>query len=313
MEKIRTGIRKYECEMSIKILSRLLFVILSFLTYANATIRVIDDEGRVFEFSQPVKRIISLAPHATELLFAAGASNQIVGTVSYSDYPEAAKKIPLIGSYNRVDIERIMSKKPDLIVAWTGGNSLEQIEKLRQLGFKVFISEPRAFRGVAENIRSMGRFMATEKIAEPVAQTFLDELEQLKKDYPKKTPVKVFYQVWNEPLMTISDEHLIGRVIQFCSGNNVFGDLGTISPRVSIEAVIEKNPDVIIAGMTKDRTTWLKAWNQWSVISAVANNHVYPVNASLIVRQSPRILQGARKMCEFLDIVRQDAHRTSAH
>jgi len=273
---------------------------------ANERIRVIDDEGQNIEFSQPVKRIISLAPHATELLFSAGATNQIVGTVSYSDYPPAAKKIPLIGSYNRIDIERILSKSPDLIVAWTGGNSLDDINKLKSLGFKVFISEPKKFTDVAENIRSMGQLMATEKIAEPVAVKFLADLKQLKKDYPKNKPVRVFYQVWNDPLMTISNGHLIGKVISFCSGDNVFGNLTTIAPRVSIETVIEKNPEVIVAGMTKDRQLWLKEWDKWTVIKAVKNKHVYPIDASLVIRQTPRILQGTREMCEIFNEVRKN-------
>ena len=273
---------------------------------ANERIQVTDDEGQNIEFSQPVKRIISLAPHATELLFSAGATNQIVGTVSYSDYPPAAKKIPLIGSYNRIDIERILSKSPDLIVAWTGGNSLDDINKLKSLGFKVFISEPKKFTDVAENIRSMGQLMATEKTAEPVAVKFLADLKQLKKDYPKNKPVRVFYQVWNDPLMTISNGHLIDKVISFCSGDNVFGNLTTIAPRVSIETVIEKNPEVIVAGMTKDRQLWLKEWNKWTVIKAVKNKHVYPIDASLVIRQTPRILQGTRKMCEILNEVRKN-------
>jgi len=282
-----------------------LLFFLSTPAIANERIQVIDDEGEKIEFLQVVKRIVSLAPHATELLFSAGATNQIVGTVSYSDYPPAAKKIPLIGSYNRIDIENIISKNPDLIVAWSGGNSTDDINKLKSLGFKVFISEPKNFNDVAENIRSMGRLMATEKTAEPVAIQFLADFKQLKKDYPKNKAVRVFYQVWNDPLMTISDGHLIGKVISFCSGENVFGDLSTISPRVSIESVIEKNPDVIVAGMTKDRRLWLKEWNKWAVIKAVKNKHVYPIDASLVIRQTPRILQGTRKMCEILNEVRK--------
>jgi len=284
-------------------MNRIIYFLL-IISFNSSAVQVTDDEGSIFEFSQPVKRIISLAPHATELLFAAGASDQVVGTVSYSDFPDAAKKIPVIGGYNRVDIEAIMSKNPDLIVAWSGGNSLDQISKLKSLGFKVFISEPKQFIDVAENIRSMGQFMATQKIAEQEALNFLNELAQLKKDYPPSESVTVFYQVWNEPLMTISDDHLIGQVIKFCSGKNVFGSLTAIAPRVSIEAVIEKNPDVIIAGMTKDRQQWLTSWDKWSVIKAVKKKQVYPIDASLVIRQTPRILLGTRKVCEILNSVR---------
>ncbi|VAW60358.1 Vitamin B12 ABC transporter, substrate-binding protein BtuF [hydrothermal vent metagenome] len=286
---------------------KILLYWLVFVFPVQASIKLIDDKGTEFEFSRPMKRIISLAPHATELLFASGATDQIVGTVSYSDYPEAAKKIPLIGGYNKVDIELIVLKKPDLIIAWAGGNSAEQLDKIRSLGFKVFISEPKKFVDIAKNIRRMGQLLGTEKIAEQVALHFLTELEALKHEYPEKEKVRVFYQVWNDPLMTISDDHLVGQVIKFCSGENVFGDMSVISPRISIEAVIEKNPDVIIAGMTRDRTEWLKEWGKWKILKAVMNKHVYPIEADLVVRQTPRILQGTRKMCEYLDRVRVNA------
>ncbi len=289
-----------------KLILYIVLVVFPSCLLASLPVVVVDDEGVEFTFRSPVKRIVSLAPHATELLFAAGATDQVVGTVSHSDYPEAAKKVPVIGGYNRVDLELIMSKRPELIVAWSGGNSLEQINKLKSMGYKVFISEPKAFIDVADNIRSMGRFMGTGEKAESVAKKFISDLKKLKHDYPKRKPVRVFYQVWNEPLMTISDAHLVGQVIKFCSGENVFGKLSTIAPRVSIEAVIEKNPDVIIAGMTKDRQLWLKEWDKWSVIKAVKNNYVYPIDASLVIRQTPRILLGTRKMCEILNIVREE-------
>jgi len=282
------------------------FFILATQAVANEKIRVVDDEAQVIELLKPAKRVVSLAPHVTELLFAAGATNQIVGTVSYSDYPSAAKKVPLVGSYNRIDIENILSKKPDLIIAWSSGNSTDDIHKLKSLGLKVFVSEPKSFADVAENIRSMGRLMATEKAAQSVVSKFLADLKKLKEDFPNNKPVRVFYQVWNDPLMTISDAHLIGKIISFCRGENVFGDLSTIAPRVSIESVIEKNPDVIIAGMTKDRQLWLKEWDKWKLIKAVKNRHVYPIDASLVIRQTPRILQGTRKMCEILNEVRKN-------
>lgn len=293
--------------------SKILLFILIFIGSANLLagdkLSVIDDDGKVFEFSRPVSRIVSLAPHATELLFAAGASTQIVGTVSFSDYPEAAKAIPLVGSYNKVDIEAILSKNPDLIVAWSSGNSKEQLEKLKQLGLNVYISEPKQFVGIAENIRNMGEILGTEDIANLTAKAFLDDLNSLKKHYPENKKINVFYQVWNDPLMTISDAHLIGQVIKFCSGNNVFGELPVISPRVSIEAVLKENPDVIVAGMAEGREEWLEQWEKWQVLKAVKNQHVYPINADYVTRQTPRVLLGIRKMCEHLEKARAHTKR----
>jgi len=270
----------------------------------QAEITVVDDAGNTLIFSQPVKRIVSLAPHATELLFAAGATKQITGTVSYSDYPEAAKKIPRIGSYNKFDLESIIAMSPDLIFAWQDGNPEEQLNKMREMGFNIFISEPRKFKDVAENIRSMGKLLGTEKVAEQKAKAFLTELDNLKHQYQPRKLVNIFYQVWNEPLITIGSGHLVGQVIKFCGGRNVFGDLSVISPRVSIEAVMEKNPDVIVAGMALGREDWIEQWQKWKGLKAVKNKHVYAIDADLIVRQTPRVLKGTRLMCEYLDRVR---------
>jgi len=302
-------ITKHQFSSAIKFTFFLPILLLPLQLPAQPQIQAIDSEGHVIKFSQPAKRIISLAPHATELLFSAGAIDQIVGTVNYSDYPEAAKKIPRIGGYNKFDLESILAKKPDLIVAWSGGNSNDQLKKIKQLGIKVFISEPKKFTDIPNNILNMGKFLGTDTAANATARKFLTQLERLKKQFPKTTAINIFYQVWNQPLMTISDDHLIGQVIQFCSGKNIFGKLNVISPRVSIEAVIEKNPDVIIAGMTKNRTNWLPEWHKWSVINAVKNNHVYGINADLLVRQTPRILQGTEKMCELLNRVRNDTKK----
>ena len=270
----------------------------------QAEITVVDDAGNTLIFSQPVKRIVSLAPHATELLFAAGATKQITGTVTYSDYPEAAKKIPRIGSYNKFDLESIIAMSPDLIFAWQDGNPEEQLNKMREMGFNIFISEPRKFKDVAENIRSMGKLLGTEKVAEQKAKAFLTELDNLKHQYQPRKLVNIFYQVWNEPLITIGSGHLVGQVIKFCGGRNVFGDLSVISPRVSIEAVMEKNPDVIVAGMALGREDWIEQWQKWKGLKAVKNKHVYAIDADLIVRQTPRVLKGTRLMCEYLDRVR---------
>jgi len=278
---------------------------------SQPAIQVTDSEGTTIHFAQPAKRIISLAPHATELLFAAGATYQLIGTVNHSDFPAAAKKIPRIGGYNKFDLEYILSLKPDLIVAWSGGNSLEQISKLKQFGINVFISEPKKFTDIAKNIIQMGKFLGTHKTANETANKFLTELALLKKQFPKTSTISVFYQVWNTPLMTISDRHLIGKVIKFCSGKNIFGNLSAISPRISIEAVLNKNPDAIIAGMTKDRKDWLLQWNKWDTINAVKHKQVYAINADLLVRQTPRILQGTRKMCEILSITRKNKNNST--
>lgn len=273
----------------------------------NAEVSVIDDSGNRLVFTQPVTRIISLAPHVTELLYAAGADKQILGTVTYSDYPAAAKKIPIIGSYVKVDYEKILALQPDVVIYWKKGNPSSMINGIKKLNFKLFNNEPDDFEDVASSIKMLGKLLGTEAIANKRAQQYLMRLEQLRKKYENKNnkKIRVFYQVWNRPLMTINHQHLVNDVIEFCGGINVFSDLDNIAPTVNIESVLQKNPDVIIAGMTKDREEWLHEWQKWQTIDAVKNHAVFSIDASLIVRQTPRILDGTKKMCELLQAFRE--------
>jgi len=282
----------------------LLFILLIVTCSATYGFEIIDDESNIVKFDTTVKRIISLSPHATELLFAAGATNQIIATVSFSDYPEAAKAIPRIGSYKKVDLESVIKLKPDLIVAWKSGGSLEQVHELQRLGYKIYFSEPRGFKGVAENISKFGRMLGTENVSTKNADKFINELQSLKQKYKALKSVSVFYQVWNMPLMTINNGHLITNVIEFCGGRNVFGELSARAPRVSIESVISRNPQTIIIGMSENRKGWEKEWYKWNALQAVERKHVYTVNADYIVRQGPRILKGTKQVCEILENVR---------
>ena len=270
----------------------------------QAQILVEDDLGRTIILQKPAERIISLAPHVTELLYAAGASDQMVGVVSYSDYPEQAKKIQQVGNYNKFDMEAIVSIRPDLIVAWKSGNPDEQVEELIKLGFNVYYSEPRKLDDVATSLKQLGKLMATTGTADQAAEDYLHRLNRIRKDNIAKAKVSVFYQVWNQPLLTINGEHLISDVIQLCGGENVFADVKTFVPQVNVEAVIERNPQVIVVGMNDDRQDWLDEWQQWKELIAVKKHHVFPINADLIVRHTPRVLLGAEILCKCLDDVR---------
>ena len=274
------------------------------VTSVNAQIQVQDDLGRSVTLQSPAKRIISLAPHVTELLYAAGASDQVVGVVNYSDYPEQAKRIQQIGSSNKFDLETIVSAKPDLIVAWKSGNPDEQVNELIKLGLTVYYSEPRHLDDVASNIERLGKLLATTVTANKVAQEYTSELNRLRNEYKERKKISVFYQVWNRPILTINGRHLISSVIDLCGGENIFSDIETFVPQVNIEAIIEKDPQVIVIGMNEERKDWLDEWQQWKGLSAVKNNHVYPINADLIVRHTPRILIGAGQLCGFLDRLR---------
>ena len=287
----------------------LVSVFFSFLfftsAFAQSEIRVIDDTGRVVELKKPAERIISLAPHITESLFAAGAGKKIIGAVSYSDYPEEAKKIPRVGGYPTLDIERIVSLKPDLIIAWASGNSSKQVEKLISLGLTVFMSEPRYPEDIAKTIQRFGMLAGSTNIAEKSYKKFMLHYNALKKRYENKEKIKVFYQIWNKPLMTISGKHLISDIISLCGGENVFASLSTLTPQISLESVLQSKSEVIVSGgMGKARPDWLDDWKAWPALAAVKNEQLYYIDPALMQRVGPRILDGADKLCEIFDKVR---------
>ena len=290
-----------------KQLNLFLFITLCFASTTQASISVVDDSGRTVDIERAAQRIISLAPHVTESLFAAGAGNKVIGAVSYSDYPEAAKKIPRVGGYPSLDLEKIVSLKPDLVIAWTSGNNAKQIEKLISLGLTVFMSEPRYPEDIAKTIQRFGKLAGTNDIASKSYADFMQHYKSLKNRYSNKEKIKIFYQIWNKPLMTISGEHLISDIIELCGGENVFAKLKILTPRISLESVLATNSEVIVSGgMGKARPDWLDDWKNWPALPAVKNKQLYFVEPSLMQRVGPRILDGADKLCEILDKARMN-------
>ncbi len=268
---------------------------------AMAEVVVTDDSGREVRLDAPAERIVSLAPHVTETLCEAGAGDRIVATVNHSDYPPAAADIPRIGGYDRVNIESILDLDPDLVIGWESGNAQGQLERLRELGLTLYVSEPRELGTIAESLERFGRLAGTRDTASEAARDYRERLAALRERYADREPIDVFYQIWNDPLMTINDDHLISDVIRGCGGTNVFRDLQKIAPRVSTEAVVMRDPQVIIAsGMGEERPEWLDNWKQWSELRAVANGDLYFIPPQYLQRHTPRILIGMERLCEQL-------------
>jgi iron complex transport system substrate-binding protein len=190
---------------------------------AHAAVSVVDDAGETVTLAQPARRIVSLAPHVTELIFAAGGGDRIVGTVSYSDYPPQARDIPRVGDNKALDLERIAALKPDLIVVWRHGNAQKQTDRLRALGMPLFFSEPRKLDGIADNLEKLGTLMGTTPVAHRAATDFRQQVSTLRKTYAGRPPVTVFYQVWQQPLMTLNGEHMVSDLLALCGGRNLFG------------------------------------------------------------------------------------------
>ncbi len=264
-----------------------------------------DDTGRKVCLEQPAARIAALSPGATELVWAAGAGDKVVAVVSFSDYPEQAKEVPSVGSHTRMDLERLMQLEPDLVIGWVTGNPPEQIEALRDMGLPVFSIEPRSFEGVSHTIERLSLLAGTEEEGFAEADRFRQGIAALERQYRDAESVSVFYQVWDEPLMSVNDEHLIGKVITLCGGVNVFGDLERLVPRISAESVIGANPEAILAGgMGEENRHWLTRWEAFPNLDAAARDNLYFIPPSLVQRPTPRMLEGSQLFCEKLDDAR---------
>ncbi len=265
-----------------------------------------DFMGRNVSLAAPARRIVALAPHSVENLFSAGAGSALVGRVSASDYPPQALDVPLVGSFNAYSLEAIARVQPDLIVMWASGNGAGTLEKLEVLGIPVFVSEPRRLEDIPRDIRALGLLAGTEPASEVAALQLENALAALRQRYAHKAPLKVLYEIWNDPLQTINGEHIISQVIALCGGRNIFADVATLAPRVSVESVLVNAPEAIVAsGMQDSRPQWLDDWGRYENLPAVRNNGLFFVDPDLLERPTARVLQGAQSLCEQLDTLRR--------
>ncbi|WP_354679776.1 cobalamin-binding protein [Cupriavidus plantarum] len=276
---------------------------------AQAAVTATDDAGQAVTLAQPARRIVSLAPHVTELIYAAGGGDRIVGTVTYSDYPHEARDIPRVGDNKSLDLERIAALKPDLIVVWRHGNAQKQTDRLRALGMPLFFSEPRRLESIPENLEKLGTLMGTSTVANRAAADFRQQIDTLRKTYASRPPVTVFYQVWQQPLMTLNGQHLISDMLALCGGRNLFANETPLVPTVSTEAVVAGNPEVMLtAGMGATRPDRPLAdftmWQKWKQVTAVARNNLFIVDGDLVNRAGPRVVRGAEEICKDIDIAR---------
>ena len=280
-----------------------------FASVQAEALTVTDDTGATVTLTAPAQRIVSLAPHVTELLFAAGGGARIVGAVSYSDYPPQAQTIPRVGDNKSLDLERIVAMKPDLIVVWRHGNAMRQIDRLRELHVPLFFSEPHRLDDIPVTIDKLGVLLGTSAEANRASEAFRRDISGLRTRYSNRPPVSVFYQVWDDPLMTLNGSQIISEVIDLCGGHNVFADLKPLVPTISTEAVLAADPEAIVtatpgATSSEHPLPSLDAWRKWPSIKAVARNNLFGIDGDLINRPTPRLALGAATLCEDLEVAR---------
>ena len=271
---------------------------------AAGAVEVSDDSGRIVSLAQPARRIVALAPHVTELLFAAGAGGVIVGADAYSDYPPAAQSIPRIGDAHALDLERIVALEPDLIVAWTSGSPQRQLARLEALGLVVFRNEPRSLEAIASTIERLGALAGTPAIAQARAAEFRRNLARIRAAYESEAPVRVFYQVADRPLTTVSTQHVIADALHVCGAVSVFASNRRWLPRPSREAVLLADPDAIVAAADPGGPDVLAGWRQWTGLRAVASGGLFTVDPNVLHRATPRILEGIGLLCRHMRAAR---------
>lgn len=254
--------------------------------------------------TQP-QRIIALSPHSVELLYAIGAGDRIIATISHADYPAQAKDIEVIGDYRGITLEKLIALKPDLVVTWSGGNKLNQIEQIKKLGYKVIDSNPQSLPEIAKSLRLLGQATGQKARAEKIAEKFEQELQQITDKYQHRAKVRTFYQLWSKPLMTISKGSWINQFITRCGGINVFSDAEAAYPKISVENILLTNAEIIlIPDDAQTRGHEIFKWKRWQILPAVQNKHIYQPDAKILHRPTPRVLGAMEQVCQQIDKAR---------
>jgi iron complex transport system substrate-binding protein len=283
----------------------LVLILLMPATVLLAEVVISDDLGQNLKIQTTARRIVSLAPHLSELLFAAGAGATLVGTAAYSDFPEKVKMVPRIGDSNAIDIERVVALKPDVVLAWRSGNPPGIVTKLEQLGLRVFVTEPTTMEAIADQIELLGRIAGTEDTAAKAAAHLRGDIAELRHEYQNRRPVSVFFQVWHTPLMTVNGKQVISEVIHLCGGRNIFANMKVLVPRVSLESVMAANPEAIVTASDKPPAIALADWLSRKQLRAVRDGNIIVIPSDDISRPTPRLIEGARLLCAKLDQIRR--------
>ena len=272
---------------------------------AWAAVSAVDSAGRRVSLPAPAQRIVSVAPHVTELLFAAGAGSRVVAVSEYSDYPEVARRLPRVASSGAVNVEEVLALRADLVVAWRLDATARSLDRLEALGIPVFYSEPHRLAEIPNAIEALGALAGTEEAGRAAAQILRSELEQTRIRYHGRPIVRVFYQISDRPLMTVNGRHFISDAIALCGGRNVFADLPLIAPMIDAEAVMAADPDVIIAApRDAGDAAWQAFWRRFGQLRAVRNSNLVTLQQDQMHRHGPRAIAAAGRLCEALDEAR---------
>ena len=270
----------------------------------GAAIVVADDMGQRVTLPTPPQRIISLAPGATEMLFAAGVGDRLVATVEFSDEPAAAKRVPRIGDVTAIDMERLVALHPDLVVAWSGGGNPAQIEKIAQLGIPIYRWQVNRLADLPASLRRLGTLTSDGSVAERAARALAAELARIEREYGRGQHPTVLLEVWNRPIYTVGGTHIMSDALSSCGARNAFGDLKELGPVIDTEAVIARNPDIIVAAAPPaEGASWLAEWKRFSSLNAVRTGRLIAFEDQRLTRLGPSIVPATEALCNALAAV----------
>ena len=282
-----------------------LLLALTGLPQARAAITVTDDTGARVALPATPRRIVSLAPGATEMLFAAGAGDRVVATVLGSDEPAAAKAVPRIGDANALVWERLIALKPDVVVVWKDLANRLIIDSLQKLKLPVYYVSASSLDDIARSVRGLGVLAGTQAIAEPAAADLERRILRLAARKAPPEPLRVFYMIWDVPLYTIGGRHIISDAIARCGGRNLFADIDFPAPTAEFEAVIKRNPEVILMSTTPiTARDWRERWARFPAIRAVAASQVLTFSDPRLDRMGPTAIDAVEGLCVQLDAAR---------
>ena len=253
--------------------------------------------------SATYSRIVALAPNLTELVFWAGAGESLVGVSAYSDFPPEALELPVVGDAFMIDQEQLAVLQPDLLLVWQGGTPTHVVDELRAIGYEVEVVRTNSLDDVSTAILRIGELTGRGESAALVAATFEDRMRTIRERYEGLPTISVFYQVSARPLYTVNGEHFVSELIELCGGANVFADLGELAPTIDVEAVVERDPEVFLAGSDAGDDAFSE-WARWPQMAANRYGNHFVVPGDVISRATPRLLDGAGAVCEVLQEAR---------
>jgi len=261
-----------------------------------------DDDQRSLELPRPAQRIVSLAPGATAMLFAAGAGDRVVGTSDYSNEPEAAKAIERVGDSQSFDLERILALHPDVVVVWSGGTSPTQVARLEGVGLRIYRHRLARLDDIAPSLLRFGRLTGTQAAAQAAATQVTQRIAALRNRYLQAAPASVLLQAWDRPIYTVGRAEIMTDVIHACGYRNLYEDLADPGPAVTLESVLARDPDIILALApdTNSARDWVAGWSTYASLRAVRSGRVLAWTDQRLSRLGPSIVDAAEDLCRAL-------------